>query len=202
MVSGTARRAVGEDNTSQPLVAEATGLEESSASAGQWETEYEAQVKAWRAESAEAREKAERERQRWATIRESEQQQPRTESEWENVSEERGATGGHEKDIPSIESSFPSIEIVDTPPHREPHPPHPQEPTSVTMAIFDTTLTTRTRVTALCSSLAINLLLPFVNGVMLGFGEIFAKNIVLEWLGWRTGGEQQRQQQRRKRRWT
>ncbi len=35
------------------------------------------------------------------------------------------------------------------------------------------------------SSLAINFLLPFVNGVMLGFGEIFAKNIVLEW--WRPG---------------
>lgn len=201
-MSGTTKRFTEEDNTPAPLATEVA--EESGASSGQWETEYEAQVKAWRAESAEAREKAERERQRWETIRESEQQQTRTESEWENVSEERGAAGGHEKEISSIESSFPSLEIVDAPPqpHREPLPPHPQEPTSVTMAIFDNTLSTRTRVTALCSSLAINLLLPFVNGVMLGFGEIFAKNIILEWLGWRTGGDQQHQRQRQRRRWT
>ncbi|TFY74610.1 hypothetical protein EWM64_g9403 [Hericium alpestre] len=27
------------------------------------------------------------------------------------------------------------------------------------------------------------MLLPFVNGVMLGFGEIFAKNVVVGWFG-------------------
>jgi len=37
---------------------------------------------------------------------------------------------------------------------------------------------------AFASSLAINLFLPFVNGVMLGFGEVFAKNLMLGWLGW------------------
>jgi hypothetical protein len=26
--------------------------------------------------------------------------------------------------------------------------------------------------------------LPFVNGVMLGFGEIFAKTVIVGWLGW------------------
>jgi hypothetical protein len=36
----------------------------------------------------------------------------------------------------------------------------------------------------LVSSLSINMLLPFVNGVMLGFGEIFAKTVIVEWLGW------------------
>ncbi len=56
---------------------------------------------------------------------------------------------------------------------------------SATLAIFDPSLSPQTRVKALFSSLAINLLLPFINGVMLGFGEIFAKNIVLEW--WRPG---------------
>lgn len=40
---------------------------------------------------------------------------------------------------------------------------------------------------ALFSSLAINLALPFVNGVMLGFGEIFAKNVIMGWLGWNAG---------------
>jgi hypothetical protein len=34
-----------------------------------WKAEYEAQVHSWRAQSAEAREKAERERLRWETIR-------------------------------------------------------------------------------------------------------------------------------------
>jgi hypothetical protein len=43
-------------------------------------------------------------------------------------------------------------------------------------------------VSALLSSLAINLLLPFVNGVMLGFGEIFAKNVVMGWFGWKIPG--------------
>lgn len=33
--------------------------------------------------------------------------------------------------------------------------------------------------------MAINILLPFVNGVMLGFGEIFAKNVVVKWFGWK-----------------
>jgi hypothetical protein len=54
-------------------------------------------VKAWRAESAEAREKAEKERQRWEGIRESEKRESRlrlgseyTESEWESVSEQHG----------------------------------------------------------------------------------------------------------------
>ena len=30
-----------------------------------------------------------------------------------------------------------------------------------------------------------NLLLPFVNGVMLGFGEIFARRVVTGWVGWK-----------------
>jgi len=44
------------------------------------------------------------------------------------------------------------------------------------------------RVKALFSAMAINMLLPFVNGVMLGFGEIFAKNVIMEWLGWKVLG--------------
>lgn len=72
------------------------------------------------------------------------------------------------------------------PPHlqRQQEPPKP----SATSAVFDTTLSKRTRVMALVSSLAINLLLPFINGVMLGFGELFAKNVVLGWFGWKNPG--------------
>ncbi|KAJ3500619.1 hypothetical protein NLJ89_g9713 [Agrocybe chaxingu] len=85
------------------------------------------------------------------------------------------------EDVPSVTSSFPSMtfpENIDTPP-----PPRSQPaaaaPVSVTLAIFDSSLSTRTRLKAFVSSLAVNLLLPFVNGVMLGFGEIFAKNVVM-----------------------
>ncbi|OBZ72446.1 hypothetical protein A0H81_07854 [Grifola frondosa] len=59
---------------------------------------------------------------------------------------------------------------------------------TATLSVFDTSLSSKTRALALLSSVAINVLLPFVNGVMLGFGEIFAKNIVVRWLGWKIPG--------------
>lgn len=66
--------------------------------------------------------------------------------------------------------------------------PNEPPPPSATMAIFDANLPLQTRLGALASSLAINCLLPFINGVMLGFGEIFAKNVVVGWLGWKLPG--------------
>ena len=89
----------------------------------------------------------------------------------------------------SNESSYPDISFPSRPrspqvQHRnkddkDPHPP------SATLTIFDSTLSVRTRVLALTSSLAINFFLPFINGVMLGFGEIFAKGVV-GYFGWNT----------------
>lgn len=117
----------------------------------------------------------------------------------------------HDKweDIPSeMESSFPSISFPSDPhspssshhaqrdlkhlPHED-DPSHShhhgetakQGPSGPTFAVFDQTLSRRTRALALFSSLAINVLLPFVNGVMLGFGEIFAKNVIVGWFGWK-----------------
>ena len=58
----------------------------------------------------------------------------------------------------------------------------PRPPAST--AILDSSLSTKTRVIALLGSLTINLFLPFVNGVMMGFGEIFAENVLWKWLGW------------------
>jgi hypothetical protein len=106
------------------------------------------------------------------------------------LSRQDTATEGSQKwvDVPSLTSSFPSMSF---PEHDEQTPLHdryvaPQPaPVSLTSAIFDTSLSRRTRLTAFFSSLAVNLLLPFVNGVMLGFGEIFAKNVLMDWLGWR-----------------
>ncbi|KAI9061001.1 hypothetical protein FKP32DRAFT_1594676 [Trametes sanguinea] len=75
--------------------------------------------------------------------------------------------------------------------HGHHHPHHhdgAEGPKTATLSVFDSSLSPKTRALALFSSLAINVLLPFVNGVMLGFGEIFAKNVVVQWLGWKIPG--------------
>jgi len=101
---------------------------------------------------------------------------------------------------PSMSFPEPSIAPSPSPPlavlrqtirHDEP----PQElaakgkpsivPPSTIPSLLDNTIAPRTRMSLLLSSLAINLLLPFVNGVMLGFGEIFAKNVLVGWIGWK-----------------
>ena len=70
------------------------------------------------------------------------------------------------------------------------HPRADQNPTkappSMLPSIMDNRVAPRTRLSLVLSSLAINLLLPFINGVMLGFGEIFAKDVVIGWFGWKT----------------
>ncbi|KAG9017987.1 hypothetical protein FRB90_012712 [Tulasnella sp. 427] len=60
------------------------------------------------------------------------------------------------------------------------------QPPSVTPLVLDSSLPAKTRAFALISSLAINMFLPFVNGVMLGFGEIFARNVLAPWIGWQS----------------
>lgn len=92
-------------------------------------------------------------------------------------------------------SSFPSMSFPDHSniPSPEPrnstrHPGNQAPPQSATIAIFDTSLSVRARMSVLLSSLAINMLLPFINGVMLGFGELFAKNVVIAWFGWKIPG--------------
>jgi hypothetical protein len=68
--------------------------------------------------------------------------------------------------------------------HHRGHSSAPAAPPSLTLTVFDSSVSTRTRIVALVSSVAINMFLPFVNGVMLGFGEIFARNVVGPWFGW------------------
>ena len=63
-----------------------------------------------------------------------------------------------------------------TPPHDRRVAPQPA-PVSLTWAIFDASLSQRTRLTAFFSSLAVNLLLPFVNGM-----EKFSPKMFL-WIG-------------------
>ncbi|KAG6880121.1 hypothetical protein C0992_005828 [Termitomyces sp. T32_za158] len=241
------------ERTSVEDIAASEPLSESSISSGStddsWKAAYETQVETWRAQSSEAREKAEKERERWEAIRVAEKaeherrralgipygSQPEPaerehETGWENVirhndqsvlaqssptlpeesSQSTAPTAPSEASLPQsqadigegsqkwedihspLTSSYPSFEYPEhtdspSPPHRD-VAPTPAAPLSATLAIFDSTLSTRTRVKALFSSLAINLFLPFINGVMLGFGEIFAKNVVLQWFGWKSVG--------------
>jgi len=211
--------------TQSPTSHATNDLEES------WKAEYEAQVRSWRAQSAEAREKAEQERLRWESIRAAEKEEatkrkaagiadeppksivhPAEESSKITSADTRPSNTGPDSNHPTtsstqrgpvaasplsrqdtatekwedLTSSFPSMsfpEHVVTPPHEHRVAPQPA-PVSLTSAIFDSSLSRRTLLTAFFSSLAVNLLLPFVNGVMLGFGEIFAKNLVMDWLGW------------------
>jgi hypothetical protein len=110
------------------------------------------------------------------------------------------------EDVPSeLNSSFPSLSFPEdsnthsqqpsgsSPPSQHHHHHHhhrahetTEKSAAVSLAVFDSSLSTRTRIWALVGALSINLLLPFVNGVMLGFGEIFAKDIVMNWFGWNT----------------
>ena len=98
------------------------------------------------------------------------------------------------EDLPSMPSSAPSsvAEHLEAPPLEE-HEAEKEKPKSTTQlsatrAAFDPALTSESRTKAIFSSLAINMLLPFVNGIMLGFGEIFAKEFVFRWLGWKVPG--------------
>jgi len=91
----------------------------------------------------------------------------------------------------SATSSFPSMTFPERTATPSPPPPARRQadiPQTATLAAFDPSLSARTRIKAVLASLAINLLLPFVNGVMLGFGEVFAKNVVIGWFGWQRPG--------------
>jgi len=213
---------------------------ELSSSVDSWKDEYEDNVKTWRNQSAEAREKAEKERERWEHIREEEAAARKaqglmtpSESGWESLGDKstlaesslhlqaasspadgRDLTTGESpkkeplpstpqeknddqkwEDIPSsLTSSYPSMSFPETGDHtppsnsQQPRDMTPPPTLSITTSIFDSTLSKQTRLSALASSLAINMFLPFINGVMLGFGEIFAKNVILDWMGWKIGG--------------
>ncbi|KAI5982262.1 hypothetical protein EDD15DRAFT_2378030 [Pisolithus albus] len=80
--------------------------------------------------------------------------------------------------------SFP-VEYPPSLPQKAVEPKTTGPPPSTLPSILDGTINRRTRLSLILSSLAINLLLPFINGVMLGFGEIFAKDVLVGWLGWR-----------------
>jgi hypothetical protein len=102
---------VAESNTIDPPPSSETTSTESSISSDDWKTEYEAQVNTWRAQSAEAREKAEKERNRWEAIREREAEQRTAEAKsvqldghdsgWETVSQGQSYVAAFSGRVPS-----------------------------------------------------------------------------------------------------
>jgi len=76
----------------------------SESSIDEWKSEYDSHVESWRAQSAAAREKAQKERERWEALRANEKlQRPsdpsftpeeHSETEWENVSHLRSQASG------------------------------------------------------------------------------------------------------------
>jgi len=110
----------------------------------------------------------------------------------------------HSQGLVSLASSYPDISFPPSPSPNQhtstyfnfttTNPVHPThhdaDQQGLTLTPTLTALTSppstplRTRLIALSTSLTINFLLPFINGIMLGFGEIFARNLV-SWLGWR-----------------
>ena len=115
---------------------------------------------------------------------------------WEHISSSPTSS------YPSL--SFPEASVPQSPSHQhtllvptstvraEAHPRQMADhnptnvPPSILPSIMNDRVAPRTRLSLVLSSLAINLLLPFINGVMLGFGEIFAKEVVIGWFGWKS----------------
>lgn len=60
---------------------------------------------------------------------------------------------------------------------------HPQQPPSLTLSLF----TSRITPARIAAVVGINIVLPFINGVMLGFGEIFARELIKVTRGWWRG---------------
>lgn len=54
---------------------------------------------------------------------------------------------------------------------------------SLTIALFSPGLTWRRRSYLLLASMVINIGLPFINGIALGFGEILARGLIAPWIG-------------------
>ena len=73
---------------------------------------------------------------------------------------------------------------TDTYPEEGSYPSDLPSSTSSNSSTSQVTYYTPPTFLSLLRTTAINLILPFINGVMLGFGEIFAHEVAFRW-GWR-----------------
>ncbi|WWC71925.1 uncharacterized protein I206_105884 [Kwoniella pini CBS 10737] len=115
-----------------------------------------------------------------------------TSGAWEEVSRGSPGSGSSGEQVSRPQSNSEESDIVNIPSSSKGNDDKnqsqpPQQPPSLTLSLFDPSQLTFRRVLAV---VGINLILPFVNGVFLGFGEIFAREVVrvgkLVWRGERT----------------
>lgn len=109
-----------------------------------------------------------------------------TSGAWEEISgSPSSGTGSGSGSDDLIRVSHPGRNPKSTSTSQPPHPP--SAPPSLTLSLF--TSPSNLSVSRVVAVFGINLVLPFINGVMLGFGEIFAREVVRvgkSW--WREGG--------------
>ncbi|WWD19553.1 hypothetical protein CI109_104014 [Kwoniella shandongensis] len=106
-----------------------------------------------------------------------------TSQAWEEISgPSSSATGSGSGEEVSPPRSTASNDLVNVPSKSAAggsggeHPSPPSQPPSLTLSIF--TMPSHLTISRVVAVLGINLVLPFINGVMLGFGEIFAREVV------------------------
>lgn len=99
-----------------------------------------------------------------------------SESSYQETNEEQSISPNQDEDGFSNPASEPN------------QPPNPQPIPSLTLSLFrhlfDDRLSWSRKIGCMTATLAINLFLPFINGIMLGFGEIAARELVGRYLGW------------------
>ncbi|KIR62478.1 hypothetical protein I314_03421 [Cryptococcus bacillisporus CA1873] len=98
-----------------------------------------------------------------------------TSQAWEEISGRSSGSG--EQVSPPRSSGSDDIVQVPSNPEKAPETPlPPTQPPSLTLTLF--TNPSSLSIPRIFAVIGINLVLPFINGVMLGFGEIFAREVV------------------------
>lgn len=98
-----------------------------------------------------------------------------TSQAWEEISGQSSGSG--EQVSPPRSSGSDDIVQVPSNPEKAPEAPRPPtQPPSLTLTLF--TNASSLSIPRIFAVIGINLVLPFINGVMLGFGEIFAREVV------------------------
>jgi hypothetical protein len=99
------------------------------------------------------------------------------------------AAAGEKKDKEVAKADAPEEDVAGEKSHPDvaeassSAPSHPAQPPSLTLSLF----TSRITPARIAAVVGINIVLPFINGVMLGFGEIFAREVIKVARGWWRG---------------
>ncbi|ODN81593.1 hypothetical protein L202_02005 [Cryptococcus amylolentus CBS 6039] len=100
-----------------------------------------------------------------------------TSQAWEEVSRQSDSGSGEQVSAPQSSGSDDIIQIPSPEKAAEAGVPlPPTQPPSLTLSVF--TNSASLSVSKIFAVIGINLVLPFINGVMLGFGEIFAREVL------------------------